>query len=112
MPSSDQTALLVRAFKTAWVDYYQFGRDGSVSQEIARPALAQFLVDKSREGIKDEAALSEAGLYFLLSLETPPNDPVDAPPVSSTAEPSWNMRLENARAQFIPVGYVRFKVGA
>jgi len=111
MPSSEQTARLVSAFKAVWIEYYQFGREGSVSQDIARPALAQFLVDKAREGISDEAALAEAGLYFLFSLETPPDHPVDDP-ASSAAQPLWSMCLENAGAQFIPMGFVRFKVGA
>ena len=107
MVSSKQTDLLVRAFKTAWIDYYQFGRSDAVSPEAARPALAQFLVDKARDGMMDEAALASAGLDLLFSLETPAARPaVDDAPRTSVGEPSWTLRLESARARFLRVEHV------
>ena len=109
MAPSKQTDLLVRAFKAAWTDYYQFGRNDAVSPETARSPLAQFLVDKAREGIIDEVVLASAGLDFLFSLEGPPQaEPivVDDAPQTPVGEPSWIMRLENATARFVRVNHV------
>jgi hypothetical protein len=106
MASSKQTDLLVGAFKIAWTDYYQFGRNDAVSPETARPALAQFLVDKTREGMADEAALAAAGLDFLFSLEAPLAELVDAR-VPSINGDQWNMRLGNVAARFVRVQHVR-----
>jgi hypothetical protein len=103
MPS-EQVDMLVRAFKIAWVDYYQDpGRRGAVAQDSARPALAQFLVDRSRDGLTDEADLVAAGLKFLISLE----EPAPSDGVIDTPRASWNVRLENAGARFVSVGRVR-----
>jgi hypothetical protein len=120
MSKSKNVELLVRAFKTAWVEYYQSpDRDGAISKESARPALAQFLVDKSREGLTDETALAVAGLEFLLSLEAVTGQPVDdndrflagAPSAPSADANIWSLRLENASAQFATLAHVRVKVG-
>jgi len=96
----------VSAFKVAWIDFY--GRtesDRSLSIEIARPALARFLVEKSREGITDEATLAAAGLQFLISLETA-NGPTDDTPAEP---PSWHLS-GNGTARFIAQGRIRLQM--
>jgi hypothetical protein len=103
MSKSDHIDLLVRAFKAAWDFYFQPGRNSDVLECLARPALAQFLVSKAREGVDDEPSLAAAGLEFLFSLEDAQDDeePIDVD------VPLWSMRLENASARFVPVGHVR-----
>ena len=106
--ASKQTDLLVRAFKASWTDYYQFGRDDAISPETARPALAQFLVDKAREGIDDEAALASAGLDFLFSMEAPRvQAATNDVPASSVGGHRWSMRLESVSARFVRVVHIR-----
>jgi hypothetical protein len=113
MSKSDDVDLLVRAFKIAWVDYYQSpGSRNAVSQELARPALSTFLVDKVREGMDDEAALAEAGREFLYSLEAPSAKPVATPGGRFSVDScSWDMRLDNAGARFIPTLHVPSRTG-
>jgi hypothetical protein len=72
---------------------------------IARPALAEFLVSKLREGVDDEPSLAAAGLAFLFSLEDTPEEPVDASlqdvsPEEPVDEPDvrWDVHLECERA--------------
>ena len=111
MPS-DRIDTLVRAFKAVWDHYFQPGRDSGVLECLARPALAEFLVEKSRQGIDDEPSLAAAGLQFLFSLEDDfQEEPIDValgyPPANSVDESDvrWNVHLENASAQFLPVGH-------
>jgi len=100
--SPENIDLLVRAFKAAWEFYFQPDRNTPVLECLARPALAQFLVDKAKEAITDEPSLAAAGLEFLFSLEDEPEDCVDEA-VDEPALP-WNvLRLENAGARFTPV---------
>ena len=109
MSSPEQISVLVRAFKAAWEFYFQPDKNTSVLECLARPALAQFLVGKAKEGITDEPSLAAAGLEFLFSLEDPPEDPQDIVD-GSAGEPdlSWNaLHLENAAARFTPVNRVR-----
>ena len=101
MSSPDHIDLLVRAFNAAWEYYFQPGRNGGVLECLARPALAEFLVGKLREGIDDEPSLAAAGLEFLFSLEDTQDEPIDVD------FPSWGLHLENAVARFVPVGHVR-----
>jgi hypothetical protein len=106
MSSPEQTSVLVRAFKAAWEFYFQPDRNTSVLECLARPALARFLVDKTKEGITDEASLAAAGLQFLFSLEDAPEDVVDER--ADESDPRWNvLHLENAAARFVPVSRVR-----
>jgi hypothetical protein len=123
MSSPEQISILVRAYKAAWEFYFQPDRDTSVLECLARPALAQFLVDKTKEGITDEPSLAAAGLEFLFSLEDPPEyledlpeDPEDLEdlPEGMVAERadeaafSWNvLHLENAAARFVAVSRIR-----
>ena len=86
MSKSDRIDLLVRAFKAAWDYYFQPGRNGDVLECLARPALAEFLVSKVREGVDDEPSLAAAGLQFLFSLEDQPEELVGEP------NASWNVR--------------------
>jgi hypothetical protein len=101
MSSPDHIDLLVRAFKAAWEYYFQPGRNGGVLECLARPALAEFLVSKLREGIDDEPSLAAAGLEFLFSLEDMQDEPIDVD------FPPWGLHLKNAVARFVPVGHVR-----
>jgi hypothetical protein len=74
MSKSDHIDLLGRAFKAAWELYFQPGRNSGVLECVARPALAEFLVSKVREGVDDEPSLAASGLEFLFSLEDAQND--------------------------------------
>jgi hypothetical protein len=57
------------------------------------------LVNKTKEGMTDEADLAAAGLEFLFSLEDWPEDIVDEP--VNVPDFSWNvLHLENAGARF------------
>lgn len=106
---AELTKVLVSAFKVAWIDYY--GRpegDSALSIEVARPALAKFLVDKSREGITDEADLAAAGLQFLISLETA-DRPADSPSSEPPETPSWHLSGK-ATARFLVEGRVRLQL--
>ena len=58
---------LARAFDRAWDGYYQPGRV-TISQDVARTELARKLVQLSKDGIRDEARLSAAGLVLLHQL--------------------------------------------
>jgi hypothetical protein len=133
MSSPEQISVLVRAFKAAWEFYFQPDRDTTVLECLARPALAQFLVDKTKEGITDEPSLAAAGLEYLFSLEDPPEDledapedivavSADAPDLVSADAPDLAsdalhmemadvlgdvLHLENAGARFMPVSRVR-----
>jgi hypothetical protein len=101
---SIQVETLVRAFKIAWVDYYEDpGRSDAIAKETAQSALTRFLVDRARDGMTDEADLAAAGLKFLRSLE----DPVPSDKVVDSPSVSWTVRLENAGAQFTSLGRVR-----
>ena len=99
MASTDQIALLVRAFNAAWDAYSQPSRNGCVSKSVARPLLSEFLVRKLREGIDDESGLAAAGLEFLFTLEDKHDEPIDPP--------SWSLHLENAGARFVPMGRIQ-----
>ena len=115
MSKLDHVDLLVRAFKAAWDYYFHPGRNSGVLECLARPALAEFLVCKVREGVDDEPSLAAAGLAFLFSLEDTSEDPVDASlqdvsPEEPIDKPyvRWDVHLENASARFLPVGHVRW----
>jgi hypothetical protein len=103
--SREHIDLLIRAFKAAWEFYFRPDRSTPVLECLARPALAQFLVNKTKEGMTDEPSLAAAGLEFLFSLEDAPEDSVDE--AADELAPSWNVRLENASARFTPVAVVR-----
>jgi hypothetical protein len=69
MPNDDQDIRrsLARAFDRAWDGYYRSGRL-TVSQDVARTELARRLVQLSKEGVRDEGSLAEAGLSHLRQL--------------------------------------------
>jgi hypothetical protein len=71
MPNDDQDIRrsLARAFDRAWDGYYRSGRL-TVSQDVARTELARRLVQLSKEGIRDEGSLAEAGLSHLRQPKT------------------------------------------
>ena len=58
---------LARAFDRAWGRYYRSGRL-TVGQDLARTELARRLVQLSKEGIRDEGSLVQAGLSHLRQL--------------------------------------------
>jgi hypothetical protein len=69
VPNDDQDIRisLARAFDRAWDGYYRSGRM-TVSQDVARTELARRLVQLSKQGIRDEGSLAEAGLSHLRQL--------------------------------------------
>jgi hypothetical protein len=79
------TRLLARAFDRAWDRYYRPGRV-TIAPEVARPALANHLVDMAKDGTFDEGALAAGGLLHLISL-TPEESPVGVHEVSSRSPP-------------------------
>jgi hypothetical protein len=78
MPDDDQDIRksLARALDRAWGSYYRSGQL-TVGQDIARTELARRLVQLSKEGIRDEGRLAEAGLSHLrqLTFEAGETDP-------------------------------------
>lgn len=102
MSKSTDIDLLVRAFKATWEYYFQSSSSTKVLESVARPALAEFLVEKMRAGVDDEPSLAAAGLEFLFSLENPQTEEPD-----EVNLPLWGLHLEGAVARFIPVGHVR-----
>jgi hypothetical protein len=103
---AELTAVLVSAFKIAWTDYYgQREGDDLLSKEVARPALAKFLVGKTREGIVDEAGLAAVGLQFLIDLETAEISTDDAASESA----SWQLS-GTATARFIVEARIRLQM--
>jgi hypothetical protein len=65
--------LLARAFDRAWARYYRPGRV-TISPEIARPALAKYLVRRAKDGVTEEDRLTGGGLMYLISI-TPEGAP-------------------------------------
>jgi tripartite-type tricarboxylate transporter receptor subunit TctC len=102
MSSPEEIQVLVRAFKAAWNHYFRAHRTGRLLEGQARPALAEFLVERLKDGISDVPTLAAAGLEFLFSMEDPLK--ID----DEVIRLSWNMRLEGAGACFVPVGHVRW----
>lgn len=108
MSSPEHIDILVRAYKAAWEFYFRPERDTPVLECLARPALAQFLANKRKEGVTDAPSLAAAGLEFLFSLEVLPEDIVDEP--ADEPDFAWNvLHLENAAARFVPVTRARMK---
>ena|ERR1700753_797890 len=100
--SADRIELLVQAFKAAWNHYFGTDRNRGVLECLARPALAEFLVNQVRDGVDDLPTLAAAGLEFLFSME----DPLEA--IDDLDELPWNIHLGSASASFIPVGHIRW----
>ena len=63
----DLKLVLARAFDRAWARYYQPGRV-TISQDVARPALASYLVQMAKDGVTEEGPLAAAGVLHLISL--------------------------------------------
>lgn len=68
------TLLLARAFDLAWEQYYGPDYAGSLSEEIARPELAKYLVEMAKSEVKEEEALAACGVLHLvaLTMDRPP----------------------------------------
>jgi hypothetical protein len=71
-PDPEMTRLLARAFDRAWDRYYRPGRT-TIAPDIARPALATYLVAMAKDGTVEEGALAAGGLLHLISLR--PDEP-------------------------------------
>jgi len=114
-PADDELpAILARAFVRAWQGYYLPERRDTISEEVARPALAERLVAMAREGIVDENALAEGGRRHLNSLSFEPDERSIVPPAktdpgqarSSEAATvhsrDLRLRVEGLHAKFLP----------
>ena len=64
--TQDLRLSLARAFDRAWDRYYQAGRL-TVGKDVARTELARRLVELSKQGVRDEASLTMAGIKHLLA---------------------------------------------
>ena len=103
---AELTAILVSAFKVAWIEYYRRPENDCVlSKEVARPALAKFLVEKSRDGLADEGALAVAGLQFLIALETTDGSTEHTP----LEAPSWHLSGKTT-AHFVLQARIRLQM--
>lgn len=69
--------MLARAFDRAWERYYAPGR-ATIDAEMARPALANHLVEMARDGVIEEGPLAAGGLLHLISLTPDVPDDVSA----------------------------------
>ena len=63
----DLKLVLARAFDLAWARYFLPGRV-TISQDVARPALAKYLVQMAKDGVTEEGPLAAAGVLHLISL--------------------------------------------
>ena len=72
MPNADHDIRqsLARAFDRAWEGYYRSARL-TIGQDVARTELARRLVQLSKEGVRDEGSLVNAGLSHLWQLTLP-----------------------------------------
>jgi hypothetical protein len=68
MPEPLDKLLLARAFDLAWGQFYGSDESGPLPEDIARPALAKFLVDMAKSGVREEKALAAAGILRLVAL--------------------------------------------
>jgi hypothetical protein len=62
--------LLARAFDLAWEQFYESDHSGPLPEDIARPALAKFLVEMAKSGVREEKALAASGILHLVALTT------------------------------------------
>jgi hypothetical protein len=60
--------LLARAFDLAWEQFYGPDNSGPLPKDIARTALAEFLVDMAKSGVREEKALAASGTLHLVAL--------------------------------------------
>lgn len=108
----DLPAILARAFVQAWQGYYLPQRRDTISEEVARPALAKHLVARTKEGVVEEAALAESGLRHLNSLTAGPHeagvllpgrsDGLDGPSeLTAVQSRTLRLRVDGSRARFL-----------
>jgi hypothetical protein len=74
MDADELKLLLARAFDRAWALYYRPGRV-TISSDVARPALANHLVQMAKDGVTKEGQLAAGGVLHLISLT--PEEPGD-----------------------------------
>ena len=66
LEDSELKLLLARAFDIAWSKYYRPGRL-TIASDVARPELANHLVEMARNGMT-EGTLSTSGVLHLIAL--------------------------------------------
>ena len=88
--------ILACAFDTAWQSYYGQHRGDTLPQETARSSLASFLVARAKEGLHDEAALSEQALDYLIGL-TPAKPSESSGPAPTVM---WSLSCSGSLARF------------
>jgi hypothetical protein len=94
-PPDEFRRLLAFAFDRAWKRYYRPSRIGAISESMARPALAQHLIELAKkDGMSSVDALAERGFMHLVSL-TP------------RAQYWGQLRIEGGGARFLRVWRVR-----
>jgi hypothetical protein len=89
---NDIIVLLARAFDQAWNAYYRPGRFVTLSEDVARTALATVLAKLAKEGVFDEDALAQSGIQHLVSI---------------SPKPWGQVRIESAGAKFVRPWRVR-----
>jgi len=65
MPEPIDKLLLARAFDLAWEQFYGSDNSAPLPEDIARPALAKFLVEMAKSGVREENALAGRGRLAL-----------------------------------------------
>ena len=67
MDPDELKLVLARAFDRAWARYYRPGQV-TMSPDVARPALANHLVQMAKDGVTDEGKLAAGGVLHLFSI--------------------------------------------
>ena len=67
IPDQETKLSLARAFDRTWANYYRSGKL-TLSRDVARTELARRLVQRSKEGVRDEGKLVNACLDHLREL--------------------------------------------
>jgi hypothetical protein len=86
--------LLAVAFDRAWKRYYRPSRISAISEDVARAALAKYLIALAKAGVISIDALAQGGFAHLVSL-TP------------QAQHWAHLKIEGANARFQPCWRIR-----
>jgi hypothetical protein len=101
MPSSsdrgEMILLLARAFDRAWNGYYRPGRMVTVPAEVARKALAVFLIASAKEGVCDEDVLAQGGVEHLISITPAPWGSIRLEKPGAKFVRTWRVRIDHLR---------------
>ena len=100
--NQNDVVVLARAFGLAWESYCRPGRNVTISEQVARSALATLLVAKAKEGMREEVALSAARLQHLISLTMGRREFANEAKEPANDRPqSWNLHIDNVKARFV-----------